>query len=182
MFLSIPSLHANVCHIKPLHLFSAKKIFSKIFRLFSKSFSGFLSLSVSVVLLCFLHRNVHFFCLQKKKFPCLAPRTTRFKFKKIERKVTESQKIKNKLAEIWTFWISGAQFPIFYSFIPHSTKYEKTSLSLDPKSPNFFASMLIVIFVCFFENLQTLYLFGFQSDNICIQKKIRIPRKVLLLI
>ena len=47
------------------------------------------------------------------------------KFEKIERKVTESQKIKNKLAEIWTFWISGAQFPIFYSFIPHSQNMKK---------------------------------------------------------
>ena len=87
--------------------------------------SGFLSLSVSVVLLCFLHRNFHFFCLQKKKFLCHAPLTTRFKFEKIERKVTESQKIKNKLAEIWTFWISGARFPIFYSFVPHSQNMKK---------------------------------------------------------
>ena len=51
-------------------------------------------------------------------------RTLEFKSQKIERKVTESQKIvRTSLA-----------------------KYEKTSLSLDPKSPNFFASMLIVIF------------------------------------
>ena len=31
-------------------------------------FSGFLSLSVSVFLLCFLHRNFHFFCRQKWLF------------------------------------------------------------------------------------------------------------------
>ena len=52
-------------------------------------------------------------------------RTLEFKSQKIERKVTESQKIKNKLAEIWTFWISGARFPIFYSFVPHSQNMKK---------------------------------------------------------
>ena len=35
--------------------------------------SGFLSLSVSIALLCFLHRIFHFFCVQKKKFLCHAP-------------------------------------------------------------------------------------------------------------
>ena len=68
---------------------------------------------MSVVLLCFLHRNFHFFCLQKKKFPCHAPRTTRFEFEKIERKVTESQKIKNKLVEIWLFGSRELGFPYF---------------------------------------------------------------------
>ena len=68
----------------------------------------------------------------ERHFYVMRHRTLEFKSQKIERKVTESQKIKNMLAVIWTFWISGARI-------------SETSLSLDPKSPNFFASMLIVI-------------------------------------
>ena len=52
-------------------------------------------------------------------------RTLEFKPQKIERKVTESQKIKNMLAEIRTFWISGARFPIFYSLVPRSQNIKK---------------------------------------------------------
>ena len=64
------------------------------------SFSVFLSLSVSVVLFFLLHSNFYFFSTNKK-VQCHAPRTTLSKFeKKNERKLTESQRIKNMLAEI----------------------------------------------------------------------------------
>ena len=57
-------------------------------------------------------------------------RTLKLKSKYIERKVTESQKIKNMLAEIWTFWISGAQFPIFCERGTSFPSTQKVQISL----------------------------------------------------
>ena len=61
-------------------------------------------------------------------------RTLDFKSQKIEGKVTESQKIKNMLAEICTFWISGAQFPIFYSLVPRSQNMKNLAFPQPKKS------------------------------------------------
>ena len=67
-----------------------------------------------------------FFACKKRKFYVMRHRTLEFKSQNIERKMTESQKIKNMLAVIWTFWISGARFPIFYSLIPRLQNMKKT--------------------------------------------------------
>ena len=89
---------------------------------------------MSVVLLCFLHRNFYLFCLQKKNFYVMRHRTLEFKSQNIERKVTESKKIKNMPAVIWTFWISGARFHIFYSLVPCSQNMKKLTFPRPKKS------------------------------------------------
>ena len=45
-----------------------------------------------------------FFVDKKRNFHVMRHGPLNLKLKKIERKVTESQKIKNMLAKIWTFW------------------------------------------------------------------------------
>ena len=54
-----------------------------------------------------------FFVCKKRNFYVMRHRTLEFKSQKIERKVTESQKIKNKLAEIGLFGSRELGFPYF---------------------------------------------------------------------
>ena len=89
-----------------------------------------------------------FFACKKRKFYVMRHRTLEFKSQKIDRKVTESQKIKNKKTSLQKFRLFGSRELDFPSFTrSYLARNEKTSLPLDPKSPNFFASMLKVIFV-----------------------------------
>ena len=64
-------------------------------------------------------QNFSLFLPAKKHFHVMCHRTLEFKLQKIERKVTEPQKIKNMLAEIWTFLSRQLGFPYFTrSYLP----------------------------------------------------------------